>query len=368
MPRLESGTTLDSASATGTNRNLSVFQAHQALANFLATRREFGGPYSSAAIIVMLEVDEFRFQVDGGPEQHLVEELAPDRADQAFPERMRERDLGNCLDLGHSEHSKIGWPWMEPVQRIMIRAEVSGQGSPAQCSREHPAQRYGVDDAGVDAKAKDAASELIHQDQHPMSSQRCRLASEQVATPQAVFGVAQESEPGRPAVGFWPVVHAQDTANDILVNFNSESQCDLLRDPRTAPTRIPPFHLHNRVNQLLRRPLRAGATPPLWRKEQPILPLYKHLVEMQQGGRLQHDGRADKPCPADEKRAYPGDEAISRVQVGRALAATIQHDQLMPGQHRLGDHATDSARLREPEERDNPMRQNEPEIAPFQQS
>ena len=174
--------------------------------------------------------------------------------DQAFPERMRERDLGNCLDLGHSEHSKMGWPWMEPVPRIMIRAEVSGQGSPAQCSREHPAQRYGVDDAGVDAKAKDAASELIHHDQHPMSSQRCRLASEQVATPQAVFGVAQESEPGRPAVGFWPVVHAQDTANDILVNFNSESQCDLLRDPRTAPTRIPPFHLHNRVNQLLRGP------------------------------------------------------------------------------------------------------------------
>jgi len=152
-------------------------------------------------------------------------------------------------------------------------------------------------------------------------------------------------------------VHAQDTANEILVNFNSESQCDLLRDPRTAPTRIPPLHLHNRVNQLLRGPLRAGATPPLWRKEQPILPLYKHLVEMQQGGRLQHDGRADKPCPADEKRAYPGDAAISCVQVGRALAATIQHDQLMPGQHRLGDHATDSARLREPEERDNQMRQ-----------
>ena len=199
MPRLESGTTLDSASATGTNRNLSVFQAHQALANFLATRREFGGPYSSAAIIVMLEVDEFRLQVDCAPEQHLVEELAPDRADQAFPERMRERDLGNCLDLGHSEHSKIGWPWMEPVQRSMIRAEVSGQGSPAQCSREHPAQRYGVDDAGVDAKAKDAASELIHQDQHPKSSQRCRLASEQVATPQAVFGgprkVSQDGPP-----------------------------------------------------------------------------------------------------------------------------------------------------------------------------
>jgi hypothetical protein len=57
---------------------------------------------------------------------------------------------------------------------------------------------------------------------------------------------------------------------------------------------------------------------------------------MQQGGRLQNDGRAEESCPADEKRAYGSDEAIAGMQVGRSLAPAIQDEHLMPDEHGFG--------------------------------
>jgi hypothetical protein len=50
----------------------------------------------------------------------------------------------------------------------------------------------------MQAKANDAARELIHDDQDPVSPQRSRFASEQIYTPEAVFHVTNEGEPGWP--------------------------------------------------------------------------------------------------------------------------------------------------------------------------
>jgi hypothetical protein len=171
---------------------------------------------------------------------------------------------------------------MESVQRIMVRAEVFRQGRRTDCSLEHSAQRCAVDDAGVQAKPDDASGKLVHHHQYPMSSQRSGLTSEQVAAPQAVLRVAKKGEPGGTTpVRFRPVVNAQNTANRVLVNFNPESQSDLLSDARTAPTRIPAFHLHHGIDEFFGRALGAGTTSARRRKQQPILSLDQHAVEMQ---------------------------------------------------------------------------------------
>ena len=57
---------------------------------------------------------------------------------------------------------------------------------------------------------------------------------------------------------------------------------------------------------------------------------------MQQGGRLQNDGRAEESCPANEKRPYASDEAIGGMQVGGSLAPAIQDEQLLPDEHGFG--------------------------------
>ena len=155
----------------------------------------------SLAIIVALELGEFCLQIWYCPEQGAVEELAPKCTDQSFHERMRERDIRNRLDFGHSEHSEVGLPLMESIQRIMIRVKAFRRVVPGDRSSEHATQRDAIDDAGVNAETNDAPGKLVHHNQYPMSSQRSGLTSEQVATPQAVFGVAEKGEPGGPFQG-----------------------------------------------------------------------------------------------------------------------------------------------------------------------
>src|SRR5450759_3758807 len=108
---------------------------------------------------------------------------------------MRKRNVRNRLDIGHLQHSKIGLPLMESIQRIMVGSEVFGQTLPANRSLEHPAQRDAVHDAAVDAKSNDATRELVHHDENPVCFQSCRFASEQVTTPQTVLRMAEKREP-----------------------------------------------------------------------------------------------------------------------------------------------------------------------------
>src|ERR1017187_5404616 len=132
----------------------------------------------SVAIKVMLEFGEFCLQIWRRPEHGAVEEFAPKGADQALHERMRERDRRNRFDFGHSEHSEVGLPLMESIQRIMIRAKAFRRVVPGGRSLEHATQRDAVDDAGVSAETNDAPGKLVHHHQYPMSSQRSGLTSE----------------------------------------------------------------------------------------------------------------------------------------------------------------------------------------------
>ena len=76
------------------------------------------------AIIVMLEIDELRFQIRAGPAERSVQVLAANGSDQSLHEWVRQRYVGNGLDFHHFEYAKIGLPLMKSIQRIMIRAEV----------------------------------------------------------------------------------------------------------------------------------------------------------------------------------------------------------------------------------------------------
>ncbi len=213
---------------------------------------------------------------------------------------------------------------MESVQRIMVRAEEFWESRPADCSLEHPAQRHSTDDASVDAKTNDPSGELVHHHQNPIGSQGRGFAAKQIATLQAVFGVAVEGQPRWTSrIRCWQVMDAQDPANHVLVEFNPKSECDLLSDKRAAPARITSFHRQNGVDECFGRALGARTTPALGRKQRPILALPQPVVKTQQSGRLQNDRGAHDACPADEERAQTGDDPVPGVQVRRAFTASI---------------------------------------------
>ena len=139
-------------------------------------------------------------------------------------------------------------------------------------------------------------------------------------------------------------MNAQDTANNILVDLDAESQRDLLSNAGTAPAGITPFHCNDGVDEFFLRSLRARPTPALGRKQHAVLSFPQHAVEMQQSGRLQNDGGTENACRAHEKGAQTGDDPIRGAQVGRTLAAAIEDQQLMPDQHGFGNNGTESAR------------------------
>jgi len=91
---------------------------------------------------------------------------------------VRERCVRNRLDFAYLEYSKIGFPLVESIQWILIRAEIFGQTVPTNRALEHPAQRHSINNAAVDAKTNDATCELVHHYKDPVDSQGCRFASE----------------------------------------------------------------------------------------------------------------------------------------------------------------------------------------------
>jgi len=67
---------------------------------------------------------------------------------------------------------------------------------PSDGAVEHATECSTIDRAGMGAEPNDPTRVLIHDNQDPVGTQRCRLAPEQIRTSEAVVHVAKEREPG----------------------------------------------------------------------------------------------------------------------------------------------------------------------------
>ena len=74
------------------------------------------------AVVVIPEGLQLSRQIDRVPEEGAVQVLAPDRADQTLNERMRNRCVGDRLDLLDLPYAQVGAPAVEAKQRVVIGA------------------------------------------------------------------------------------------------------------------------------------------------------------------------------------------------------------------------------------------------------
>lgn len=79
-------------------------------------------------MVIIREFAQFPHQVCGVPEKHLIKVLAPDRSDEPFDERMRDRSIRHRLDLLDLEHAQVGEPAVESKQRVVVGADVFRSG------------------------------------------------------------------------------------------------------------------------------------------------------------------------------------------------------------------------------------------------
>jgi len=75
-------------------------------------------------------------------------------ANQSFNEWMREGNVGNCFDFPHAEYPQVGLPLMEPIQRIVVGAEIFRQHLALNRSIEHPAQCPAIHDPGMNSEIR----------------------------------------------------------------------------------------------------------------------------------------------------------------------------------------------------------------------
>ena len=66
-----------------------------------------------------------------------------------------------------------------------------------------------------------------------------------------VLCVTEKRKPGRTSrIRFWPVMNAQHTPDNVLIDLHTESQRDLLSNAGTTPAGITPFHCHDGLDEV----------------------------------------------------------------------------------------------------------------------
>ncbi len=98
----------------------------------------------------------------------------------------------------------------------------------------------------MDSETNDSPAKLIHNNHHPVRLEDQQFTSKKVHTPQTVFTVANESEPGRTIRSRpRPAIPGQHAPYHILINLDVEDQGDLIGYALVTEVRVSAFHLED---------------------------------------------------------------------------------------------------------------------------
>ena len=83
-------------------------------------------PCAMRAMMVKIgfEIEQLAFEIGGCPEQHRIQALSAEGADQPLHKWMGQGNIGDGLDFGHIQDSQVGLPLMKTIKRIVIGTEV----------------------------------------------------------------------------------------------------------------------------------------------------------------------------------------------------------------------------------------------------
>jgi len=117
---------------------------------------------ASSTFVISLELSQLPLKINRTPEKNAIKALAPDRPDQPFDERVRNRDKRNRFDLINLEHPQVGEPPVKAKRRIVVSAEVFRWWLTRGRVIEHSANRNSINVWGLDTETDDPAAKDIH--------------------------------------------------------------------------------------------------------------------------------------------------------------------------------------------------------------
>jgi hypothetical protein len=173
---------------------------------------------------------------------------------------MRKRHVRNTLDFGDLEDPKIGLPLVESIQRIVIRAEIFGRTLPANRTDETYGKAQSATPSTMPLCTPKPMMRRVNcsSQQEPRGFAALLIRIEINRSSTTVFCVTEKRKPGRTSrTRFRPVMNAQHTADNVLIDLHTESQRDLMSNPGTTPAGITPFCCHDGLDEVFVGSLRC---------------------------------------------------------------------------------------------------------------
>ena len=103
--------------------------------------------------------------------------------------------MRHCFDFIDFQNAQIGFPAMEFEQWVVVGTEISRRALSANGFIEHPTESRSIDVTALDAEADDAALELIHDHQYPVTLKNNGFASKEIDILQTIFRVSDKRQP-----------------------------------------------------------------------------------------------------------------------------------------------------------------------------
>jgi hypothetical protein len=121
-------------------------------------------------VVVDPEIFQFALQVDGVPDEHVIKELASNRADQSFHERMGHGNARDRLDLLDLQNAQVGRPTVVAKEWVVVGTQVPRSRLAGDDLAEHPTNRNATKISALNGKADDPASTSRRPKGQPLAS------------------------------------------------------------------------------------------------------------------------------------------------------------------------------------------------------
>ena len=130
----------------------------------------------------------------------------------------------------------------------------------------------------------------------------------------------------------------ENSANDVLVDVDTESHGNLLGNALASPTRIALFHFYNGTNQIRAWAFRSRPGSAFCGKQKPVFSMNQSAMKVEKRRWFHHDCGSYQSSRQHKYRAPSGDKPVRGAEIRPWVSGTIQHQQLLPEQNGFSEN------------------------------
>jgi hypothetical protein len=121
----------------------------------------------------------------------------------------------------------------------------------------------------------------------------------------------------------------QNTADNVVVDFQAEGLGQLLSDPGKATARIAALELADGLDQILGGTLRFRLALGMRGVKEPEFTFLEYAMKAHQGRGFEDNGSTEEPARINKQRPEPQEQPVGRAEVGCSPARSPQDQKVL---------------------------------------